>query len=170
MASLQKKIKDGRPYWYVIEVARVQGQPRVVRQRYLGTVASLERALDATHEPEAIEEAIVRAAYERFGVEREALVLDATNFHTFIASTNPRAPVAARGHAKNKRTDLRLVGLALACSTDHRIPLASKLVEGNSPDVRTFERTLPVLLRRLEAVGGEPHSGTVGVDQGNNSA
>ena len=268
MASLQKKIKDGRPYWYVIEVARVQGQPRVVRQRYLGTVASLERALDATHEPErieevefgltsamwrlaseigvgvavdqacpkrdqgmsvgaylqaaavnravaprskrgfhawyestvlsrvlpaepeawssqrfwdamdrvppekieAIEQAIVRAAYERFGVEREALVLDATNFHTFIASTNPRAPVAARGHAKNKRTDLRLVGLALACSTDHRIPLASKLVEGNSPDVRTFERTLPVLLRRLEAVGVEPHSVTVVFDKGNNSA
>lgn len=47
MASLQKKIKNGRPYWYVTEVARVGGQPRIVRQRYLGTVESIEAVFDA---------------------------------------------------------------------------------------------------------------------------
>jgi transposase len=62
------------------------------------------------------------------------LVYDGTNFHTFIASTNDKAPIAQRGHAKNRRFDLRLVGLALACSTDHRIPLAHIATAGNTPD------------------------------------
>ena len=36
-----------------------------------------------------------------------------TNFATFIDTGNDRAPIAQRGKAKQKRTDLRLVGLAL---------------------------------------------------------
>ena len=56
MASLQKKLKGGRPYWYVIETARVDGEPRVVRQRYLGTVESIEAAFDASLEPAHVEE------------------------------------------------------------------------------------------------------------------
>jgi hypothetical protein len=56
VASLQRKIKNGRPYWYVIETARVNGQPRVVRQRYLGTVASIEAAFDAALSPEQVDQ------------------------------------------------------------------------------------------------------------------
>lgn len=43
VAGLIKKIKDGRPYWYVVESARVNGKPRFVNQRFLGTVDSNER-------------------------------------------------------------------------------------------------------------------------------
>lgn len=268
MASLQKKIKDGRPYWYVVESARVEGKPRVVRQRYLGTVESIERAFEGSLEPTSVEEvefgataamwglasrlwvpqvidgvspkrdqglsvgayltaaavnravsptskrgfygwyertalarilpappeawtsqrfwdamdrveerdiptmeqAVVARAVEEFGIDAQALVFDATNFHTFIASTNARTALAKRGHAKGRRHDLRLIGLALACSTDHRVPLASKVVAGNTPDVRSFSQTLPVLVRRLERVGVEPHAVTVVFDKGNNSA
>jgi len=35
MASLQK-MKKGRPYYYVREIARVEGKPKVVNQIYLG--------------------------------------------------------------------------------------------------------------------------------------
>ena len=35
-----------------------------------------------------------------------------TNFATFIDTANGKAPVAQRGKAKQKRSDLRLVGLA----------------------------------------------------------
>ena len=56
MAFLQKKVKDGRDYWYVMESARVDGQPRIVRQRYLGTVESIEAAFDAAFEPESIDD------------------------------------------------------------------------------------------------------------------
>src|SRR5437899_9242519 len=89
--------------------------------------------------------------------------------NTFIASTNTKAPIAQRGHAKNKRFDLRLVGLALACSTDHRLPLAHIATAGNAPDSKVFTETLPKLVARLEAVGVDPASVTVVFDKGNNS-
>lgn len=37
MAHLHKKIKKGRPYYYVREIARVKGKPKVINQVYLGT-------------------------------------------------------------------------------------------------------------------------------------
>lgn len=38
MAHLHKKLKNGRPYYYVREIARVGGKPKVVNQIYLGSV------------------------------------------------------------------------------------------------------------------------------------
>ena len=38
MAHIHKKMKKGRPYYYVRETARVNGKPKVVNQIYLGTV------------------------------------------------------------------------------------------------------------------------------------
>jgi len=43
MAHLHKKMKKGRPYYYVREIARVDGKPKVVNQVYLG---SPERMLE----------------------------------------------------------------------------------------------------------------------------
>ncbi len=43
MAHLHKKIKKGRPYYYIREIARVDGKPKVVNQIYLG---SLERMME----------------------------------------------------------------------------------------------------------------------------
>lgn len=43
MAHLHKKIKKGRPYYYVREIARVDGRPKVINQVYLG---SPERLLE----------------------------------------------------------------------------------------------------------------------------
>ena len=37
MAHIHKKMKKGRPYYYVRETARVDGKPRVVNQVYLGS-------------------------------------------------------------------------------------------------------------------------------------
>jgi transposase len=37
MAHLHKKLKKGRPYYYVREIARVDGKPKVVNQVYLGS-------------------------------------------------------------------------------------------------------------------------------------
>jgi transposase len=90
-----------------------------------------------------IEQTLVARAIEEFSIDASALVFDTTNFHTFIATTNQRSHIAKRGHAKSKRHDLRLVGLALACSTDHHVPLASRMLDGNTVDVRAFERPCP---------------------------
>ena len=40
MASLVKKKKGHRLYYYLVESARVDGKPRIVHQAYLGTAAT----------------------------------------------------------------------------------------------------------------------------------
>ena len=87
-----------------------------------------------------IERRIVTRMVEVFDVDLSGLVLDMTNFATYIDSGNDRAPIAQRGHAKQKRTDLRLVGLGLVVSTDGGIPLVSHAYPGNRPDVTQFPR------------------------------
>ena len=57
-----------------------------------------------------IEERIALAMVEEFGLGISTLALDMTNFATYIDSGNKKAPIAQRGKAKQKRTDLRLVG------------------------------------------------------------
>ena len=44
MAAIIKKIKKGKPYYYAVESKRVDGKPRIVWQKYLGTIdAIIER-------------------------------------------------------------------------------------------------------------------------------
>ena len=69
----------------------------------------------------AIATQIVQAA----GVDVSSVALDMTNFASFIDSANSRAPIAQRGKAKQKRSDLRLVGLGLVVTRDGGIPLTS---------------------------------------------
>ena len=47
MASLYKKTISGKPYWYLREMARVDGKPKMVSERYVGTGAEIEKLLDA---------------------------------------------------------------------------------------------------------------------------
>jgi transposase len=54
MASLTKKVVNGRPYWYLRETARVGGRVKVVRQVYLGRAEDIEQRLLETAEPKAV--------------------------------------------------------------------------------------------------------------------
>jgi transposase len=72
---------------------------------------------------EEIERKVSAAAVGTFGLDCSGLVLDMTNFATYIDSADERAPIAQRGHAKQKRNDLRLVGLDLVVTTDGGILL-----------------------------------------------
>ena len=47
MASLYKKVISGKPYWYLREMAWVDGKPKMVSERYLGSAADIAAALDA---------------------------------------------------------------------------------------------------------------------------
>lgn len=47
MASLYPKKISGRTYWYLREMARVGGKPKMVSERYVGTAAEIEALLDA---------------------------------------------------------------------------------------------------------------------------
>ena len=71
---------------------------------------------------------------------------------TFIATANDKAPVAQRGKAKQKRSDLRLVGLGLVVTRDGGIPLTWHAYPGDRPDVTQFPAMIDQLLARYQAV------------------
>jgi len=73
-------------------------------------------AAQATYEQlEKAQIEIARAAVRRFELSADVLAFDTTNFDTHIATTTP-GELARRGHAKSKRKDLRVVGLAALVS------------------------------------------------------
>jgi len=149
-------------------------------------------AMDAldTDKTATAERAISAAMVTEFGLDLSGLALDMTNFATFIDSTNDRAPLAQRGHAKQKRNDLRLVGLGLVVTRDGAIPVTSHTYPGNRPDVTQFTDVLDELTTRYAALfdhhgdtdgagnsdetgtGGQPvgRAPTVVFDAGQNSA
>jgi len=47
MSSLYKKVINGRPYWYLREMGWVDGRPKMISERYVGTAAEVEALLDA---------------------------------------------------------------------------------------------------------------------------
>jgi transposase len=270
MGSIIGKTIKGQTYYYLREVARVGGKPKVVSQRYLGKAADIEAAVDgATLVPDRtrhlafgdlaavwamlgrlrvadvvddvvghrradaaasvgtyialavanrvvdpcsklafenwwhktagdrwvrlptsaldhrrfwdamdaiseeqlkeIERRIVAGMVEAFGVDLSGLVLDMTNFATYIGSANDRAPIAQRGHAKQKRTDLRIVGLGLVVSTDGGIPLVSHAYAGNRPDVTQFPELVNEFVARFGTLSGEGAQLTLVYDAGQNS-
>ena len=92
-----------------------------------------------------------------------------TNFATFIDSDNQRAPIAQRGRAKQKRVDLRLVGLALVVTRDGGIPIVSHAYPGDRPDVTQFSAVLDELVARYRLLVAQVESLTVVYDAGQNS-
>ena len=116
------------------------------------------------------ERQITAKMVSEFGLDLSGLALDMTNFATFIDSTNTRAPIAQRGHAKQKRNDLRLVGLGLVVTRDGGVPVASHAYRGNAPDVTQFPTLIDELTTRYLEAGGARAELTVVFDAGQNSA
>src|ERR1019366_5275199 len=251
MASIVHKVVGGQTYYYLREMARVDGKPKMISQRYLGKASDIEAAMDgAMAVPERtrhltfgdlaavwqilerlgvaaivddvvgarrsdaaasvgtyialacanrvvapcsklgfaewwattagdrwvrvpaaaldhrrfwdamhaidtdalieIERRLTDTMIGEFGLDLSGLVLDMTNFATYIDSANEKADIAQRGHAKQKRRDLRLVGLGLVVSTDGGIPICSHAYPGNKPDVTQFAEIVTELTRRWQ--------------------
>jgi transposase len=255
MASLYPKKIGGKTYWYLREMARVDGKPKMVSERYLGTAADIAAAVegrqsaalpqrtrhlafgdvaaawgmldelgvagiidqaagprpagqplstgtylalaalnrlvapcskagfadwwkttaadrftkigaaaldhrrfwDAMHATtlEQLEQAsrtIAARIVQVSGADVSSVALDMTNFATFIATANPKAPIAQRGKAKQKRADLRLVGLGLVVTRDGGLPLTWHAYPGDKPDVTQFPGMIDQLKTQYEAV------------------
>ncbi len=267
MASLYKKMISGKPYWYLREMARVDGKPKMVSERYLGSAAEIEALLDAreaaalpertrhlafgdvaaawglldelgvtgiadaaagprpagqplptgtylalaalnrlvapcskaafadwwkttagdrftkvpasaldhrrfwdamhavtSEQLEEISEKIAVRIVQLSGIDVSSVALDMTNFATFIATANGKAPVAQRGKAKQKRADLRLVGLGLVVTRDGGIPLTWHAYPGNKPDVTQFPDMITQLKTRYEQVCAAAGTSAEGAD------
>jgi transposase len=269
MASLTRKLIKGRPYYYLRQCQRVDGQPKIVKTVYLGSVEQVvsrltsptalpqPRAVDvasfadvaalldlaqqlqlvalidahlpkrhqglsvgqylllaainrATHPTsktrlaqwyqgtaltrllpasaaqlssqsfwnhlsditeaniQAIENQLSERLVQRFQLSLRTLVYDGTNFFTYINTTNP-ATLPARGHNKQKRTDLRQVNLGMLVSTDFHIPLFHKVYTGNVNDATEFKTITQELQARYSQLAQNCQHITLIFDKGNNS-
>ena len=114
-----------------------------------------------------IESAVVGRVLERLDLPVDTLLFDATNFFTFIASTNLRPALAARGHNKQKRDDLRQVAIALLCSRHGGIPLWHQTYGGEVSDATCFADVFPAVRQRLVELHRDVQSLTIIFDKGN---
>ena len=168
--SQHKSFGDLAAVWSVLERLDVAGVIDAVVPRYANAGASVGTYIAlATANRRVIETALGQAMVREFGLDLSGLVLDMTNFATYIDSANEKAPVAQRGKAKQKRTDLRLVGLALVVTRDGGIPLLSHAYPGDRPDVTQFATVIAELSARFRALATSVESLTVVYDAGQNS-
>jgi len=115
-----------------------------------------------------IEEDFTSRLVEHFKIDLRTLLFDATNFDTFIDTQNASL-LPQRGHAKSKRRDLRILGLALLVSTDFHVPLLSHLYPGNQNDAAMFSSLTESLVSRYRQFAKECEHITMVFDGGNTS-
>lgn len=116
------------------------------------------------------EEAIVAKVVRAEAVGVGLVAYDTTNFFTHIATTTTRSKLPARGHSKQRRHDLRQLGLALVVSEQGELPLGHVLYEGSRPDVTTLAAELEPLRQRLQRLLAGEAQLTLVFDQGAESA
>lgn len=83
MATIIHKMKKGRPYYYAVQSARVEGKPRIVWQKYLGTLETIVARAEGSKPPKP-KEAVLFEAGGVAGLSRIAQrlgLLDLINEH-----------------------------------------------------------------------------------------
>jgi transposase len=116
----------------------------------------------------AIEEELTGRLIKDFKIDLRTLLFDATNFDTFI-NTQTKCDLPQRGHAKSKRRDLRILGLALLVSMDFHVPLLSYVYPGNQNDPTMFAGVTESLITRYRQFAEECEQITLVFDGGNTS-
>ena len=108
----------------------------------------------------------VLAVYQ---IQTDTLFYDTTNFFTYIDTTNIHNTIARRGNNKQKRNDLRQVGLAMVVSKEDHIPLFHHSYQGNLQDGTVFREVIEKIRDRMQALGLKQDTHTLVFDRGNNS-
>jgi len=116
-----------------------------------------------------IEAEILANVFRTYDIKTDSLFFDTTNFFTYIDSTNTRSTIAKRGKNKQKRNDLRQVGLAVVVSKADIIPLFHLSYDGNIADTTVFRKVMGKLVKRLEELGLDKGGHTIVFDRGANS-
>jgi transposase len=116
-----------------------------------------------------VEESILKNVMKLYDIKTDSLFYDTTNFYTFINTTNQHCKVAQRGKNKQKRNDLRQVGMALVVNKHDMVPLFHHTYEGNTNDAKVFKSVVEKIKNRLCSLGMDVNSHTLVFDRGNNS-
>ena len=101
---------------------------------------------------------IARTAVQRFQLSTDVLAFDTTNFDTHIATTTA-GELGRRGHAKSKRSDLRVVGLAALVSETGHVPLLHRIYPGNGSDQSVRDSGLNALGQLHDALNDAEQGG-----------
>jgi len=99
----------------------------------------------------------------------DTLFYDTTNFYTFVDTENTRCDIAQRGRNKQKRNDLRQVGLALVVTRRDFIPLFHHTYRGNMSDSTVFRQVVGRIKRRMNDLNMDLEKHTLVFDRGCNS-
>ena len=118
---------------------------------------------------EKVEAEILKEVKKVYKIQTDTLFYDTTNFYTFICTTNEKNTIAQRGKNKQKRNDLRQVGMALVVNKADQIPLFHYTYEGNLHDSKVFEKVIGKIVGRMESLGLDKSRHTMVLDRGNNS-
>ena len=116
-----------------------------------------------------IEEEILQRVMEHEGILLDTLLLDATNFFTFIDTANVRCLLPQRGKNKQGRKNLRQVGVLLVVSRKDIIPLFHETYMGNKADSKIFAETIKRITDRVCSIAKDLETLTLIFDRGNNS-
>jgi transposase len=115
------------------------------------------------------EQEILSQLLEIYQIQTDTLFYDTTNFFTYIDTTNTHNEIAQRGKNKQKRGDLRQVGLAMVVSKEDQIPLFHHSYQGNLQDCTVFKEVIEKIKDRMESLGLAQDTHTLVFDRGNNS-
>lgn len=116
----------------------------------------------------AMEDAITKTVVEKYDISIDCLLYDNTNFFTYLDTSN-QSTLAKRWNSKEKRTDLKIIGLTLMVSPDNNIPLFHETYSGNMNDAKRFTEAIDALKKRFVNLGKGTEKITLVYDKGNNS-
>jgi len=116
-----------------------------------------------------IEEEIIKKLIKTYNIKLDTLLFDTTNFFTFIDSTNDHCDIPQRGKNKQKRFDLRQIGMALLVTRKEQLPLFHSSYRGNKNDITVFGEVFQNMAKRLQNIAEELTDITIVFDKGNNS-
>ena len=115
------------------------------------------------------EQEILQRLLEVYKIHTDTLFYDTTNFFTYIDTTNTHCDIAQRGNNKQKRNDLRQVGLAMVVSKEDYIPLFHHSYQGNLQDGTVFREVVEKIKDRMQSLGLNQDTHTLVFDRGSNS-
>ncbi|MEI7512964.1 MAG: IS1634 family transposase, partial [Candidatus Uhrbacteria bacterium] len=118
---------------------------------------------------EKIELELLRNLQPHYDLGADTLFYDTTNFYTFVDTENTRCDIAQRARNKQKRHDLRQVGLALVVTRRDFIPLFHHTYRGNMSDSTVFRQVIGRIKRRMQDLNMDLEKHTLVFDRGCNS-
>jgi len=114
------------------------------------------------------EDELTKAIVEKYDLSTDCLLFDNTNFFTHIDTAGP-SELARRGNSKQKRSDLKIIGLSLMASRENSIPLFHETYPGNTNDAKRFSEVIESLKARYNKIRKGAGPVTLVFDKGNNN-